>query len=217
MEYNSQKEILIMPEYGRNVQNMINFARTVEDDEKRFAYVQSIVQLMHNMNPQSRNIEESKVKLWKHVFRIAKYDLDVQPPNMEKPTSESDQKKPDRVPYPSSEARFRHYGNHVQRLIQKALSMEEGPVRQGFAVTIASYMKLAYKTWNREHFVNDDVIIDDLATISDGKLDLHEGADISSLAQNAMNKRGIENVNKGGGGGKNKNRKKSKRRRRRNN
>ncbi|MEM6316368.1 MAG: DUF4290 domain-containing protein [Bacteroidota bacterium] len=182
MEYNSQRELLVIPEYGRNVQRLILHAKTIEDDEERQAFIEKMVELMYQMHPQNRNIEDYKEKLWKHIFRIAKYDLKVTPPSGIIPTPEDVLKRPEIVPYPKSEARFRHYGNNVTQLIKKAKGMEDGPIKAGFTKVIGSYMKLAYKTWNREHFVSDEVIKNDLLTLSNGELLLAEEISIDNLA-----------------------------------
>ena len=170
MEYNSQMEELIIPEYGRNVQRLIFHAKTIEDDRLRQQFVEQIIQLMFQMQPQSRNMEDVRDKLWKHLFRIASYDINVMPPNGIVPTAESARIKPDAVEYPEKEQNYRHYGSSVQKLIRKALEMDPGPKRDALVSVIASYMKLAYRTWNKEHFVSDDVIKADLETMSHGKL-----------------------------------------------
>src|SRR5690606_9479571 len=102
MEYNSQKETLEIPEYGRNIQMLIKQAMTIEDPGYRQAFVEAIVELMLQMSPQNRNIEELRMKMWYHVFRITNYEIDVMPPNGEKPSPESRFKKPDRVRYPAN-------------------------------------------------------------------------------------------------------------------
>ena len=170
MEYNSEKEALIIPEYGRNVQLMINYGRDIEDDSYRQAFAERIIELMHQMNPQNKSIDDYRDKLWKHLFRIAKFDINVNTPNGEVPTPESVKKKPQKVNYPLNFARYRHYGNNVQQMIKKAIAMPEGPKRSGFVTVIGSYMKLAYKTWNRDHYVSDEIIKNDLKTLSEGKL-----------------------------------------------
>ncbi len=182
MEYNSQRELLIIPEYGRNVQRLILHGKEIEDPEERQEFIEKVVLLMQQMHPQNRNIEDYKERLWKHVFRIAEYDLEVSPPSGIIPTPEDYKKQPEKIAYPNSEAKFRHYGNNVQQLINKALEMEEGPKLQGFIKVIGSYMKLAYKTWNREHFVSDEVIRENLLTLSNGKLTLPEDTSIDNLA-----------------------------------
>ncbi len=185
MEYNSQKELLEIPEYGRNVQMLIQHAKTIEDPAYRQAFVEEVVNLMHQMHPQNRNIDDYREKLWKHVFRIAKYDLDVTPPGEEQPTPEDIYKRPDAVPYPSGAARYRHYGYNVQRLVRKGIEMEEGPIRQGFVKAIASYMKLAYRTWNKEHYISDDIIKNDLKSLSDGALTLDDDVSLDNLSHHS--------------------------------
>lgn len=171
-----------MPEYGRNVQKLAKHARDISDKAERQAYAEEIIDLMYIMNPQSRNIDEYRIKLWKHFFKIAGYDLDVEPTEGKKPTAEDDSRHPDKLPYPAGSPRYRHYGSHVQRLIAKAKKMEAGPVRDGFAVTIASYMKLAYKAWNREHYVSDEVIVNDLQSLSGGLLKVSKDENLDTLA-----------------------------------
>lgn len=190
MEYNSSKEELIIPEYGRHVQNMVRYARTIENPEHRQQFIEQVVKLMMQMHPQNRNLEDYRDKMWKHVFRIAEYDLDhVMPPNGERPTPEDRRKRPERVPYPVKGTKYRHYGHNVLTLIEKAKSMEKGPKRDGFVQVIGSYMKLAYKTWNREHYVSDDIIIDDLETLSGGELVLIEDASLDNLSRSTPSKR----------------------------
>ncbi|MCB9266617.1 MAG: DUF4290 domain-containing protein, partial [Lewinellaceae bacterium] len=182
MEYNSAREDLIIPEYGRNVQKLINHAKTIEDPAFRQKFVEAVVDLMQQMHPQSRNIDDYRDRLWKHVFRIAKYELDVTPPSGQKPRPEDSRKRPEKVDYPVMEAKFRHYGHNVQQLIKKALSMPEGPKRDGFVAVIGSYMKLAYRTWNKEHYVSDDIIKGDLESLSNGQLSLDDNASIDHLS-----------------------------------
>lgn len=200
MDYNSQRDELVIPEYGRNVQKLIRHAKTIEDPAKRQEFVEKVVDLMLQMHPQSRNMDDYRDKLWKHVFIIAEFELDVNPPSGRKPTREEVSKKPERVEYPVIEARFRHYGHNVQVLIKKALSMPQGPKREAFVGVIGNYMKLAYKTWNKEHYVSDEIIKGDLQTLSGGQLELHEDASLDNLT-NANRRRKHTNGGSGGSGG----------------
>ncbi|MCB0520471.1 MAG: DUF4290 domain-containing protein [Lewinellaceae bacterium] len=214
MEYNSNKEELIIPEYGRNVQNMIRYARNIPNRDERQHFVEQVVTLMMQMHPQNRNLEDYRDKLWKHVFRIAEYDLDVMPPSGEIPTPESRVKKPERVPYPSKDTKFKHYGQNVQKLVERAISMEDGPKKDGFVHVIGSYMKLAYKTWNREHYVSDDIILDDLESLSKGKLKMIDDVSLDNLSRGGIRRntgdRGSRPQQRtGGGGGRNSNQGKS--------
>ena len=183
MEYNSDREDVIIPEYGRNVQKLVQYAKTIENPKMRQHFIEKVVDMMMQMHPQNRNLEDYREKLWKHVFRIANYELDVVPPFGEIPKPEDARKHPEKIAYPVTEARFRHYGHNIQVLVKKALSMPLGPKRDGFVNVIASYMKLAYKTWNREHYVSDDVIKGDLESLSNGLLTLHEDTAIDNLSR----------------------------------
>jgi Domain of unknown function (DUF4290) len=198
MAYNTQLEELIMPEYGRNVQQLVRHAQTIEKDEYRQAFCEEIVTLIQQLYPQSKSIEDYREKLWKHLFHIAKYKLNAKTPSGEVPRPEDAKKKPERVPYPPQETRFKHYGNNVQVLIRKAMDMEPGPIKSGFVNTIGSYMKLAYKTWNREHYVSDEIIKNDLAILSKGKISLEDDSRIDGLAMATRNRNqvGTNNNNK---------------------
>ena len=181
MTYNSEKEELIISEYGRNVQDLVSYGKQIENDEERQKFIERIIRLMMQMHPQSGNLDDYKEKLWKHVFRIAQFDLNVQPPEGIDVSPENVMKRPEQLPYPEFGARFRHYGHHIQEMINQAIEMEEGSKRKGYISAIASYMKLAYRTWNKEHFVSDEVIKSDLETMSKGQLVLEENESISNL------------------------------------
>lgn len=181
MTYNSQEDLLIISEYGRNVQNLIRHCKTIEDPKSRQRFAEQLVELMYQMNPQSKNVLEYKNKLWKHLFKIADYDIDVTPPGMEAPSQAEDEIKPDPVDYPVQEREFRHYGHNVRLLMEKAIAMEEGPIKQSFVEVIASFMKLAYKNWNREHYVSDDIILEDLHSLSKGRLKVAENRSLDTL------------------------------------
>jgi hypothetical protein len=198
LEYNSSRENLIIPEYGRHVQNLINHAKTIEDPEERQKFAERVTRLMMQMNPQSRNIEDYDEKLWKHFFRIARYEIEVNPSTGERPTEQDERKIPDQIGYSKSTAKFRHYGQNVQELIEKALTMEEGPKRDGFVAVIGSYMKLAFMTWNKDLFVSDEVIKADLESLSGGKLRIPAEVPIDSLSS-YLNKKGGSGNKRGSG------------------
>ncbi len=174
MTYNTEQEQLIIPEYGRNIQNMIEFAKTIEEDEERQRFAEYVVDLMLQMATNSRNNNEFRDKMWLHFFIIAKHDIKVTPPNGVIPKSEESMLQPLKVEYPKNNSLYRHYGQFVQKLITKAIKMEEGPKKEEFKNIIGSYMKLAYKNWSREHYVNDEVIKEELKNMSDGKLLMDE-------------------------------------------
>lgn len=175
--YNTEKEDIRYPEYGRSIQEMIQYAKTIQDRYRRQKTVEAIVAMMQIVTPApvNRNMDDYREKLWNHAFAIGYYELDVTPPPGVTIRKEGEKPPPTPVDYPYSATRFRHYGASIQKLIQKAIEMPEGIKREGFVEVIASYMKLAYKTWNKEHYVSDDIVKDDLEILSDGQLVLHEG------------------------------------------
>ena len=181
IEYNSEKEKLIISEYGRHIQNLINYAKTIEDQEEQQAFVEEIVELMKRMKIGNKKSPEYKEKIWMHVYKIANYELKAVPPTGEIPTPKPDDFKPQKLNYPTSEKHYRHYGHFIHLLMDKAIEMEEGRKKDEFVALIGAYMKLAYKTWSPEHFVNDKMIKEDLKRMTDGKLEFPEGYSLDTL------------------------------------
>ncbi len=198
--YNTERPDIQFPEYGRSIQEMLLHAKTIESPQKRQKTVESIIGLMIQLGPQgNRNMDDYREKLWNHVFALTNYELDVTPPSGIIIRKEEDRPKPQPLGYPSTATRMRHYGNSVHALIQKAIELPEGPKREGFVEVIASYMKLAYKTWNKEHYVSDDIVKEDLEILSNGQLLLHEGHD--SLDKLAAGVGKLDNRNRTGNAG----------------
>lgn len=210
LSYNTAREDITLPEYGRVIQGYLQYAKTIADPRRRQKAVESIIGMMQQINPASKNVEDYREKLWNHAMRIANYELDVTPPAGITIRREDEKPRAEAVPYPQPITRFRHYGRSIQTLIQKAIEMPDGPKREGFVEVIASYMKLAYKTWNKEHYVSDDVVKDDLEILSNGLLELHEGhSSLDLLAMGAnrreqeqqkSSRRGGRRQKQGGGG-----------------
>ena len=196
MEYNSQKPGLVMPEYGRNVQIMIDYAKQLDDKEFRQAFTEKIVDLMMIMNPQNKNVENYRLKLWKHLLYIAQGELDVIPPDTVDKNPELRLAKPEQVEYPQGTIRFRHYGKGVQELIKKVQETEDPDKKLGLAHATASYMKMAYRTWNKEHNISDEAVINDLRKMSKGEIDL-EGEKIENLMEGQQNSSGGSSRRKG--------------------
>ncbi len=182
MTYNTQEDALVIAEYGRHVQNLINFNKTIKDDKERQEFAESLIELMYQMNSQSKNTLDFKSKLWKHFFMIAGYNIQVTPTSGDLPQKADMLIKPERVDYPSKEYEFRHYGHNVRLMMEKAIAMEDGTIKDGFVETIASFMKLAYKNWNREHYVSDEIILEDLKSLSKGKLSVADDRSLDTLA-----------------------------------
>jgi len=182
LEYNSSREKLILPEYGRNIQQLVMHVKAIEDPEQRQSYVETLIELMNQMLPNSKSAKEIEDKLWNHLFFIAGYDIDVRIPEGVIIHKKGDvfMIPSEDMEYPQKKIPYRHYGWNVHTMIQKALTMEEGPKKEEFAKVIASYMKLAYRTWGKEQFVNDELIKEDLRKISHGQLVVADDASIDS-------------------------------------
>jgi len=195
IEYNTERSNIRFPEYGRAIQEMLLHAKTIESPQKRQKTIESIIGLMIQLGPQgNRNMDDYREKLWNHVFELTNYELDVAVPAGVVITRVENRAKPQPMGYPLTSTRMRHYGHSVHALIQKAIDMPDGPKKEGFVEVIASYMKLAYKNWHKEHYVSDDIVKEDLEILSNGLLVLHEGHD--SLDKLAAGAGKLENRNR---------------------
>ena len=135
---------------------------------------EEVVDLMQRMSGVSKSTPEFKAKLWKHFFVIAEFDIDVKAPEGIEIKREDQGFHPEKPEYPSHVSKFRHYGLVVQKMVEKALSMEDGPIKDQFIEVIGSYMKVAYRTWNKEHYVSDEIVKEDLRAMTKGAIDLGE-------------------------------------------
>jgi len=196
MDYNTSRSALIFKEYGRNIQELVNRAVKIEDIERRQRVADYIVNLMSHMNPQFRNIDQFRQKLWDHLFKISLYKLEVKSPY---PSLEKEDIDPrtKRLPYPQSRLKYKHYGKNVEILINKAIEMEDLEKQKEFAKVIGNYMKMVYKNWNQEH-VDDDQIIEDLKILSNNKLILTEDSNLDKLSRSNRNKTKRTNHKPGG-------------------
>jgi hypothetical protein len=196
-DYNSSRKKLILPEYGRNIQKMVNHIKAIEDRDERNKAAQTVIGVMGNLNPHLRDVNDFKHKLWDHLAIIADFDLDIDSP-YPWPEPESLQSKPDNVPYHQHRIAKKHYGRSIVLMIEKAVALEAGEEKDDLVKMIAYHMKKSYLTWNREA-VSDSEIFTDMKTLSGGvlvadpNLKLPETKDI--LAKN----RPINPKKKGGG------------------
>jgi hypothetical protein len=168
MEYNTGRNLLIMREYGRHIQKMIEYLLSIEDKEERQRNAYAVIELMGFLNPHLKNVEDFRHKLWDHLFLISDFKLDIESP-YPIPTRETLRTKPKPLPYPRRYPKFAHLGKNLQTVIDKALKEENPEKKQGFANAIAYYMKLAYSNWHKET-VHDDAIQGELSNITDGQL-----------------------------------------------
>ncbi|TDW99876.1 DUF4290 domain-containing protein [Dinghuibacter silviterrae] len=171
MEYNTLRTGLTMREYGRHIQQMVDYLLTIEDPERRQKNAYALIELMGFLNPHLRNVEDFRHKLWDHLFLISDFKLEVESP-YPIPTRETLKTKPERLPYPKRYPKFNHLGKNIETVINKALSEEDADKRQGFANAIAYYMKLAYSNWHHE-LVHDDSIQAELSNLTQGQLEFN--------------------------------------------
>lgn len=172
MDYNSTREKLIIPEYGRNVQKMVDYVMTVEDRDKRSNLCKALVNIMAQLHPEQRDTTDYRRKLWDHLYIISDYKLDVDGP-FPVPSPEERLGRPNRIPYPQENIKFRPYGKNIAKMIDKATYFEDGPEKDALVKNIANHLKKSYLNWNRDS-VNDELIHDHLAELSHGKLKLSE-------------------------------------------
>jgi hypothetical protein len=168
MEYNTIRNQLVMREYGRHIQKMIEHLVGIEDPDRRQANAQAVIELMGFLNPHLKNVEDFRHKLWDHLFLISDFKLEVKSP-YPIPTKETLKAKPKPLHYPKRYPKFSHLGKNLEVVINKALKEENPDKRLGFANAVAYYMKLAYNNWHKE-IVHDDAIQQELTGITDGQL-----------------------------------------------
>jgi hypothetical protein len=169
MEYNTTRNHLIMREYGRHIQKMIEYLLALEDQEKRQRNAQAVIELMGFLNPHLKNVEDFRHKLWDHLFLISDFKLEVASP-YPIPTRETLRARPQPLRYPKRYPKFSHMGKNLEIVINKALAEENPDKRNGFANAIAYYMKLAYNNWHKET-VHDDAIQQELSNLTNGQLE----------------------------------------------
>ena len=180
LEYNTQREKLIISEYGRHIQKMVDHAASLNDRAERQKMAEGIIDLMGELNPHLRDVDDFKHKLWDHLFIMSDFKLDVNSP-YEKPELEKLFEKPEPLAYPNSKIRFNHYGKVVEMMIEEASEMEKGELRDKLTLAIANQMKKSYVNWNRDS-VEDKLIFKQLEQLSNGKLSLTENTELASVS-----------------------------------
>ena len=173
MKYNTQEKRLPLPEYGRSVQNMIDYAVTIKDRSERQRCANTIITIMGNMFTHLRDVPDFKHKLWDHLAIMSDFKLDIDYP-YEIVRKESLSSKPERLTYNLNRIHFRHYGRNLEAIIRKAADMPEGDERDVLINLLANNMKKNYYAWNKDN-TDEDKIIEDLRLLSDGKIDLKRG------------------------------------------
>lgn len=178
-DYNSTRGKLILSEYGRNVQNMVAYICTLPTKEERNRYAQVVIDLMGFLNPHLRDVADFKHKLWDHLHIISDFKIDVDSP-YPLPVPGAIRSKPEILAYPQHRIRYKHYGKTVEKMIAKALELEDEGQKKQMTQSIANFMKMAYVTWNKDS-VADDKILDDLKEFSHGELTLDDNVNLAKV------------------------------------
>ncbi|MBQ9185198.1 MAG: DUF4290 domain-containing protein [Bacteroidales bacterium] len=181
LDYNTERERMSMPEYGRNVLNMVESLRGIEDRQKRNEQAKAIVRVMEILNPQVHSVEDWEHKLWDHLFAIAGYDLDVDSP-YPIPSKEDRQVPPMRIPLRTKAIKATHYGRNIESIIDLIASEPEGELKNTMLRRLAFYMRQQYLIWNKDS-VEDSTIFHDIEVLSGERIKVPEGLSISRLPQ----------------------------------
>ena len=167
-EYNTQRSNIILKEYGRNVQKLVDYIRTVPDKEKRTAMAYTLIDLIKQLTPTVKDQPENPQRMWDDLYIIADFNLDIDAPYPPPPVDTLN-KKPMKMLYPQSDVRFKHYGKNIESLVREALKQDTPEDREEAVIYLGKLMKTFYSAWNKET-LDDSVILKDIKNMSDGKL-----------------------------------------------
>ena len=184
LEYNSQRSHLIIPEYGRHLQKLIDQATAIEDREERNKAAKYIISVMGSLNPHLRDVLDFQHKLWDQLFIMSDFKLDVDSP-YPIPSKDILTQKPDRLKYPQNFPKYRFYGNNIKYMIDVANSWEESELKNALVLVIANHMKKSYLSWNKDT-VSDEIIFQHLLELSGGKLNLSKSNEELSNTHDLM-------------------------------
>ncbi|MFI1743113.1 DUF4290 domain-containing protein [Thalassobellus sediminis] len=199
LEYNTEREHLIIPEYGRHMQKMINHAKSRETKEEREKLAKAIISVMGNMQPHLRDVPDFQHKLWDQLFIMSNFELDVDSP-YPIPTKEIYEERPEPLEYPQNFPKYRFYGNNIKTMIDVANTWEDGELKEALTYTIANHMKKCFLNWNKDT-VEDEVIFGHLFELSKGKIDLRNSEEALSESSSLLRTKTkySNNSNKKGG------------------
>lgn len=193
LEYNTEREHLIIPEYGRHIQKMVNHALSIKDKEERNKVAKAIIGVMGNLQPHLRDVADFQHKLWDQLMIISNFQLEVDTPYPVL-TKEELQERPEKLDYPQNFPKYRFYGNNITRMINVANSWEDGELKNALILTIANHMKKSFLNWNKDT-VDDTVIYNHLYELSNGKIDLRNSeADLSESSSLLKTKKRYSNA-----------------------
>ena len=188
LEYNSDRPLMIIPEYGRHIQKLVDHCVALESAEERKKMANAIVDVMGNLQPHLRDVPDFKHKLWDQIFIMSNFELDVEAP-YGKPDKIELEAKPEPLAYPKMASRYRFYGHNIQTMIKVALSWEESELRTALIFNIANHMKKCYLNWNKDT-VEDAIIFKHLKDLSNGKIDLTDTTEVLSSSTSLLKKTG---------------------------
>jgi hypothetical protein len=181
LEYNTERSHLIVPEYGRGIQKMVDAALLIEDREKRNKVANTIVNAMAMLNPSVREITDYKQKLWDHLHIMSDFKLDVDCP-YPVPEKSVVHAKPERVAYPTSDIKYKYYGKVMEDMIRKVTDLEDSPKKEQIIQNLANFMKMSYLTWNKDT-VDDVTIFHHMEELSKGAVKLHDTVRLNHTAE----------------------------------
>lgn len=182
--YNTATNKLVIPDYGRHLQIMIEQIAVMEDKEERNKAANYAIRVMGDMNPHLRDVPDFQHKLWDQLFMISDFKLEVDCP-FPIATRETVYAKPEILPYPKKQLSYRYYGNNIKSMIEEALKFEEGEMRDALIIVIANHMKKSYLSWNKDN-VKDEVIFEHLSELSGGKINLSKQEEELSTTANLI-------------------------------
>jgi hypothetical protein len=169
-DYNTQRPLIILKEYGRNVQKLLEYIRNNPDKDKRTELAYTLIELIKQLTPTIKDQPENPQRVWDDLYIIADFNLDINSP-YPVPAREILFKKPDRVDYPQSQVRFKHYGKNIEKLVKEALKIEDAQEREDAIIYLGKLMKTFYGNWNKET-IDDSVILKDIQAMSGGALNM---------------------------------------------
>lgn len=181
MEYNTSRSKMSISEYGRNIQKMIEYIMTIEDRDKRNQLTTATINVMGQLNPHLRDVNDFKHKLWDHLFIMSDFKLDVDSP-YPTPSPQTLARKPERLRYSTNNVSFKHYGRHIELIIEEACKLENGDEKTALVNLIANHLKKSYLTWNRDT-VTDEEIASHLILLSGGRLRLSDNVKLSNVVE----------------------------------
>ena len=170
LDYNTQREKLLMPEYGREIQKMIDYAVSLPDKAERLKCAQTIVRLMESKNPQLHESTDYEQTLWDHLYLMSHQQLDIDWP-FDVSEAEKILSKPAPMELPQGNTHLRHYGHLLEEVFDKLKTMPEGEERDELVRLTANQMKRNLAAWGHGS-MDDEKVADDLARFTDGKIQI---------------------------------------------